>query len=299
MSTLKLTKEQREVIWRSVSHTLAEGLQAKKRHLEKLAGTIIENHILNKEDREFVIRNFPYIYQSCQGGQSSRKQLDLDLEAVLVGGTNYFALTNRMAEEALMGNEATWRTIIKALGSINSYEQSLYGFPYRREFFANFEKENEYKNVRERYHAYLKMFTRIYARFTRYVGPLDLRCFLSRQEYEFINTYGVNFAKEVYEWASRNYFKNSFALEFINKLREFVEEIFKVGVQLVATYTLIYNKVTTGEELQAFLPGTAGLVNKLRIKGDIPKEPKYQIAPLAALEVSAKLKNLFKEAKEA
>ena len=272
MSTMKLTRDQRDTIWRSVSNTLTESVQARKRHLEKLCATIIENHIL-KESRDFAVRNSAYLYQYLPGGGGQAKRFDVNLNSVLLGGTNYFVLTNSLVEEAMMKNEAVWRLTAKTYASADIGMGSVYDCNY----FRNFEKELEYKNVRQ-----------------RYVGPLELHCTLSRREYEYINTYGMKFGEEVYEWASRNYFKNSFALEFIDKLREYVDEIFKVVVQLVVLRVLIFSKCSTGEELQAYVPGIAGLLNKLRSKGDVPKEPLYQIAPLEALEVSAKLKNLFK-----
>lgn len=290
MSTMKLTKDQRDTIWRSVSNTLAESVQAKKRYLEKLCATIIENHILDKEARDFAVRNSVYLRQQLPGGDGEAKRFDVNLNSVLLGGTNYFALTNSLVEEAMMKNEATWRLTAKTYASADLDMGSIYDCNY----FRNFEKELEHKNVRQRYHSYLLMATRVFAQLSRYVGPLELRCTLSRREYEYINTYGMKFGEEVYEWASRNYFKNSFALEFIDKLREYVDEIFKVVVQLVVLRVLIFTKCSTGEELQAYVPGIAGLLNKLRSKGDVPKEPQYQIAPLEALEVSAKLKNLFR-----
>ena len=290
MSTMKLTKDQRDTIWRSVSNTLAESVQAKKRYLEKLCATIIENHILDKEARDFAVRNSVYLRQQLPGGDGEAKRFDVNLNSVLLGGTNYFALTNSLVEEAMMKNEATWRLTAKTYASADLDMGSIYDCNY----FRNFEKELEHKNVRQRYHSYLLMATRVFAQLSRYVGPLELRCTLSRREYEYINTYGMKFGEEVYEWASRNYFKNSFALEFIDKLREYVDEIFKVVVQLVVLRVLIFTKCSTGEELQAYVPGIAGLLNKLRSKGDVPKEPQYQITPLEALEVSAKLKNLFR-----
>lgn len=289
MSTMKLTRDQRDTIWRSVSNTLAESVQARKRHLERLCATIIENHIL-KEARDFAVRNSAYLYQYLPGGGGQAKRFDVNLNSVLLGGTNYFALTNSLVEEAMMKNEAVWRLTAKTYASADIGMGSVCDYNY----FRNFEKELEYKNVRQRYHSYLLMATRVFAQLSRYVGPLELHCTLSRREYEYINTYGMKFGKEVYEWASRNYFKNSFALEFIDKLREYVDEIFKVVVQLVVLRVLVFSKCSTGEELQAYVPGIAGLLNKLRSKGDVPKEPLYQIAPLEALEVSAKLKNLFK-----
>lgn len=290
MSTMKLTRDQRDTIWRSVSNTLTESVQAKKRHLEKLCAAIIENHILSKEARDFAVRNATYLRQYLPGGGSEAKRFDVDLNSVLLGGTNYFALTNSLVEEAMMKNEATWRLTAKTYTSASI----SIGSTYDSHYFRNFEKELEYKNVRQRYSSYLLLATRIFSQLSRYVGPLELRCTLSRQEYDYINTYGLKFGEEVYEWASRNYFKNSFALEFIDKLCEYVDEIFKVVVQLVALRALIIVKCSTGEELQSYLPGIAGLLNKLRSKGDVPKEPQYQIAPLEALEVSAKLKDLFK-----
>ena len=289
MSTMKLTRDQRDTIWRSVSNTLAESVQAKKRHLEKLCATIIENHIL-KDARDFATRNSAYLFQYLPGGGGEAKRFDVNLNSVLLGGTNYFALTNSLVEEAMMKNEATWRLTAKTYASADIGMGPIYDCIY----FRNFEKELEHKNVRQRYHSYLLMATRVFAQLSRYVGPLELHCTLSRREYEYINTYGVKFGEEVYEWASRNYFKNSFALEFIDKLREYVDEIFKVVVQLVVLRVLIFTKCSTGEELQSYLPGIAGLLNKLRSKGDVPKEPLYQIAPLEALEVSAKLKDLFR-----
>lgn len=288
MSTMKLTRDQRDTIWRSVSNTLAESVQARKRHLERLCATIIENHIL-KESRDFAVRNSAYLYQYLPGGGGQAKRFDVNLNSVLLGGTNYFALTNSLVEEAMMKNEAVWRLTAKTYASADIGMGSVYDYNY----FRNFEKELEYKNVRQRYHSYLLMATRVFAQLSRYVGPLELHCTLSRRECEYINTYGMKFGEEVYEWASRNYFKNSFALEFIDKLREYVDEIFKVVVQLVVLRVLIFSKCNTGEELQAYIPGIAGLLNKLRSKGDVPKEPLYQIAPLEALEVSTKLKNLF------